>query len=214
MDDLMADLPTLFTFFIAAAAFAWIPGPAMLYTTAQTIAKGKAAGWMAVLGIHLGGYVHVIAAALGLAIVFQTIPALYVTLKFAGALYLCYLGYRLLRSEMPIKTSLENLPVASAKRAFFQSVTVEVLNPKTAIFFIAFLPQFTDASAALPMWGQFLILGIAVNVMFSIPDAFCVVMSSKVMSTLAESTGAQRLAQRLGGVLLIGLGLKLAASRN
>lgn len=167
----MADLPTLFTFFIAAAAFAWIPGPAMLYTTAQTIAKGKAAGWMAVLGIHLGGYVHVIAAALGLAIVFQTIPALYVTLKFAGALYLCYLGYRLLRSEMPIKTSLENLPVASAKRAFFQSVTVEVLNPKTAIFFIAFLPQFTDASAALPMWGQFLILGIAVNVMFSIPDA-------------------------------------------
>jgi len=210
----MADFATLLTFFAAAAAFAWIPGPAMLYTTAQTIAKGKAAGWMAALGIHLGGYVHVIAAALGLAIVFQTVPVLYMALKFAGALYLCYLGFRLLRSDVPIATSLENLPVASAKRAFFQSVTVEVLNPKTAIFFIAFLPQFTDANAFLPMWGQFLILGVVVNVMFSIPDVFCVLMSSKVMTSLTSSQGAQRLAQRLGGILLIGLGVKLAASRN
>lgn len=210
----MADFGTLLTFFVAAAAFAWIPGPAMLYTTAQTIAKGKAAGWMAALGIHLGGYVHVIAAALGLAIVFQTVPVLYVALKFAGALYLCYLGFRLLRSDVPIGTSLENPPVASAKRAFFQSVTVEVLNPKTAIFFIAFLPQFTDANAVLPMWGQLLILGIVVNMMFSIPDVFCVLMPSKVMTSLTSSQGAQRLAQRFGGILLIGVGVKLAASRN
>ena len=210
----MAELPTLFTFFIAAAAFAWIPGPAMLYTTAQTIAKGKTAGWMAALGIHLGGYVHVMAAALGLALVFDTIPALYVTLKFAGAIYLCYLGYRLLRSDMPITTSIENLPVASAKRAFLQSVTVEVLNPKTAIFFIAFLPQFTDASAVLPMSTQFLVLGIAVNVMFSIPDVFCVLLSSKIMSFLTGSRGARCLTQRLVGILLIGLGVKLAASQN
>ena len=206
----MADIATLLTFFVAAAAFAWIPGPAMLYTTAQTIAKGRAAGWMAALGIHLGGYVHVIAAALGLAIVFQTVPMLYMALKFAGALYLCYLGFRLLRSDVPVATSLENLSVASAKRAFFQSVTVEVLNPKTAIFFIAFLPQFTDANAVLPMGAQFFILGIVVNVMFSIPEVFCVLMSSKVMTSLTSSQGAQRLAQRLGGILLIGLGVKLA----
>jgi threonine/homoserine/homoserine lactone efflux protein len=214
MGDAVADLPTLLAFLIATTAFAWIPGPAMIYTTAQTIAKGKAAGWMAALGIHLGGYVHVAAAALGLAIVFETVPALYVALKFAGALYLCYIGYRLLRSENTITTSLGNLPVVSTTRAFFQSVTVEVLNPKTAIFFVAFLPQFTDASAVLPMWGQFLILGITVNVMFSIPDVFCVLMSSKVMAALRNSDSAQRLAQRLGGILLIGLGLKLAASRN
>jgi threonine/homoserine/homoserine lactone efflux protein len=214
MGDAVADLPTLLAFLIATTAFAWIPGPAMIYTTAQTIAKGKAAGWMAALGIHLGGYVHVAAAALGLAVVFETVPALYVALKFAGALYLCYIGYRLLRSENTITTSLGNLPVISTRRAFFQSVTVEALNPKTAIFFVAFLPQFTDESAVLPMWGQFLILGITVNVMFSIPDVFCVLMSSKVMAALRNSNGAQRLAQRLGGILLIGLGLKLAASRN
>ena len=210
----MADIATLLTFFVATAAFAWLPGPAMLYATAQTLAKGKAAGWMAALGIHLGGYVHVIAAALGLAIVFQTVPMLYVALKFAGALYLCYLGFRLFRSDTPIGTSLKNLPVASAKHAFFQSVTVEVLNPKTAIFFISFLPQFTDPNAMLPMWGQFLVLGVVVNVMFSIPDVFCVLLSSKVMTSLTSSQRAQRLAQRLSGMLLIGLGVKLAASRN
>ena len=210
----MSDLPTLIAFFMATAAFAWIPGPAMLYTTAQTIARGKKAGWMAALGIHIGGYVHVIAAALGLAIVFETIPTLYFALKFAGAIYLCYLGYRLVKADMPIMSSIETQPAISAKRAFVQSVTVEMLNPKTAIFFIAFLPQFTDTGAALPMWGQFLVLGMVVNVMFSIPDLFCVLMSSKIMTAVSHSGFAQRVAQRLGGVLLIGLGIKLAAARN
>ena len=210
----MADLPTLLTFFIATAAFAWIPGPAMLYATAQTISRGKTAGMMAALGIHLGGYAHVIATALGLAILLQAVPVIYVTLKFAGAVYLCYLGYRLLRSDTPDNASIQNPSVISAKRAFFQSVTVEVLNPKTAIFFIAFLPQFTDASAEFPIWGQFLILGITANMMFSIPDVVCVLMSSKIMSSLKESRGVQRLARRLGGILLIGLGVKLATSRS
>lgn len=210
----MADINTLLTFLVATAAFAWIPGPAMLYTTAQTIAKGRAAGWMAAIGIHIGGYVHVLAAALGLAILFQTVPTLYFALKIGGAFYLCYLGYRLLRSDGPITTSIEALPQASAKRAFWQSVTVEVLNPKTAIFFIAFLPQFTDANAALPMWSQLLVLGVAVNVMFSIPDAFCVQMSSRIMSMLNETQSGQKIAQRCGGLLMIGLGVKLATSRS
>lgn len=210
----MPDSNILLTFLVATVAFAWIPGPAMLYTTARTIAEGKRAGWMAVLGIHVGGYVHVFAAALGLAILFQTIPVLYLTLKLGGAAYLCYLGARLLLSTEPLTTSIEKLDEKTPAAAFWQSATVEILNPKTAIFFIAFLPQFTDLSAALPIWGQLLILGVVVNIMFSIPDVVCVLLSARVMRFLSDSEKSNRFVQRAGGTLLIGIGLNLAASRQ
>ena len=85
----------MIAFFLATAVFAYMPGPSTLYAAAQTIARGRHAGWMAALGIHVGGYVHVAAAALGLAILFTTIPMLYIVLKFAGAIYLIWLGLKL-----------------------------------------------------------------------------------------------------------------------
>ena len=123
----------LIAFFIATAVFAYMPGPAMLYTAAQTIARGQRAGWMASLGIHVGGYVHVIAAALGLAVLFQAVPVLYVAVKFAGAAYLVWLGIKLFFSKASVSVSSIQLDAKSPRRAFYESVTVEVLNPKTAI---------------------------------------------------------------------------------
>ena len=138
------------TFAITTATFALMPGPAMLYAAARTLAGGKRAGLMASLGLHAGGYVHVIAAAAGLAILFHAVPPLFMAMKLAGAAYLVWLGLSLFRYRDPVGASRPEFAPASATRAFAQSVAVEVLNPKTAIFFLAFLPQFVDVSAGLP----------------------------------------------------------------
>ena len=206
-----ADL--LIPFFLAAAVFAYMPGPAMLYASAQTIAQGRRAGWMAVLGIHLGGYAHVIAAALGLAVLFKTVPVLFTVLKLFGAAYLCWLGLKLILAKDKPHTANLELPTRSPRRAFYDSVTVEVLNPKTALFYLAFLPQFTDSAAALPLWSQLLILGAIVNVMFSSADVVCVVLADRIKQWFEGSPAANLLAQRLGGTLLIALGINLATQK-
>ena len=208
----------LVSFFLATAVFAYMPGPAMLYATAQTIGGGRQAGWMAALGIHVGGYVHVIAAAFGLAILFQAVPSIYVALKLVGAAYLVWLGIGLCGSK-GLKTEESDALVStgeskSASRAFVASAMVEIFNPKTALFFLAFLPQFTDPSAALPVWAQLVILGTIVNIMFSSADVVCVLLSTQMMGLLNRSQAANRWAQRLGGSLLVGLGINLAVSRQ
>ncbi len=211
----MPSLDILLTFFITTALFAFIPGPAMLYAAAQTLSGGRRAGLMASLGIHLGCYVHVISAAAGLSILFQAVPLLYAAVKLAGAGYLIWLGITMFRSRDTDGTT--DAAVAGAKRpgrAFLHSIGVEVLNPKTAIFFMAFLPQFVDASAALPVWVQLLILGTMVNLTFSSADPICVFLAGSIMTRVKRSGGAQRLMRRAGGSILVGLGAHLALQRT
>lgn len=195
-------------FAITTATFALIPGPAMLYAAARTLAGGRRAGLMASLGLHLGGYVHVVAAAAGLAFLFHAVPPLFTAMKLAGAAYLVWLGLSLFR-DRDDAVRPELAPV-SAKRAFAQSVVVEVLNPKTAIFFLAFLPQFVDASASLPVWAQLIALGSIVNLTFSLVDVVCVFCASAVMLKLRRSRRSQRIMQRVGGSILVALGARLA----
>ena len=214
----MPNTDLLISFFLATAIFAYMPGPAMLYATAQTIGGGKRAGWMAALGIHVGGYVHVIAAALGLAILFQAVPSIYLALKLVGAAYLVWLGIGLFRSkgvEADGAGARTAEPASkSASKAFVASAMVEIFNPKTALFFLAFLPQFTDVNATLPIWAQLLILGTVVNLMFSSADVVCVILASRMMDWLKRSAHAGIWLRRAGGSLLIGLGLNLIASRQ
>ena len=205
----------LFIAFLATTAvFAYIPGPAMLYAAAQTLAGGRWSGLMASIGIHIGGYAHVLAAAAGLSVLFHAVPMLYMAVKFAGAAYLVWLGISFYRAKAAGDVELPEIAQKSGRRAFFQSITVEVLNPKTAIFFLAFLPQFIDASAAFPVWLQFVILGTIVNLMFSSADIVCVLLAGAVVTRLRRSSGAQRLMQRAGGTLLVGLGAHLALQRS
>ena len=210
----MPSLDLLLTFVVTTAIFAFVPGPAMLYAAARTLAGGRLAGFMASLGIHLGGYVHVMAAAAGLSILFQAVPALYLAVKLAGAAYLAWLGISLFRSKAQDDAALPDAIARSGRRAFAQSIAVEILNPKTAIFFLAFLPQYADPAAGLPIWGQLLILGMVVNLTFSVADVVCVLLASVVVSRLRRSGRAQRLMQRTGGTALIGLGAHLALQRN
>ncbi|MEM7177565.1 MAG: LysE family translocator [Pseudomonadota bacterium] len=209
----MPPFDTMIAFAAATLLFAFMPGPALLYTAAQTIASGRRAGFLAVLGIHLGCYAHVFAAAAGLSVMFEAVPMLYLALKIAGACYLVWLGLGLIfkrdeRAEMPAVTARSN------RRAFIDSMVVELLNPKVALFFIAFLPQFTDPSAGLPIWAQFLILGTIVNMTFSSADLVCVMLAGAVTDRLRSSPGAARLTRRVGGSILVGLGAHFALQRS
>ena len=201
-------------FLVTTAIFAYIPGPAMLYVAAQAMARGRWSGLMAALGVHAGGFVHVAAAAAGLSVLFHAVPPLYVAVKLAGALYLVWLGISLLRQRDGQEGAIPAVALRSGRRAFLQSVTVEVLNPKTAIFFLAFLPQFIDPAAAFPVWVQFLVLGTIVNLMFSSADVACVLLAGAVLARLKRSGRARRLMQRAGGAVLMGLGVHLALQRS
>ncbi len=210
----MPDAELLIAFVLAAAVFAYMPGPSTLYAAAQTIARGRRGGLLAASGIHLGGYVHVAAAALGLAVLFEAVPVLYTAMKLAGAVYLLWLGFRFASArqtpDMHVSVPTDTRP---SHRAFWESAAVEILNPKTAIFYVAFLPQFTDPGAGLPLWGQLLILGTFVNLMFSSADLLCVLLAERITASVRRSPGAARWANRLGGGILIGLGVNLAVSR-
>ncbi|ODN68760.1 LysE family translocator [Methylobrevis pamukkalensis] len=212
----------LFAFFVTSAIFAFVPGPAMLYAAAQTLARGRRPGLMAALGIHLGGYAHVLAAAAGLSALFHAVPPLYLAVKIAGAVYLVYLGIRLFRGRGEgaaagtgdAADAATAVAVRSGRRAFAESVAVEVLNPKTALFFLAFLPQFTDPAAGLPIWAQIAVLGAVVNLMFSAADVVCVLAAGAMMDRLRRPGRLQRGLQRAGGAVLVGLGVNLALQRG
>ena len=210
----MPSTDALVAFFATTAIFAFIPGPAMLYAAAQTLARGRWPGLMAAFGIHLGGYVHVMAAAAGLSILFHAVPVLYATVKFAGAAYLVWLGILLLRAKADGRVLVHDIRPRSGRRAFFESIIVEVLNPKTAIFFMAFLPQFINASGAFPVWIQFILLGTTVNLMFSFADVVGVVLAGAVITRLRGSSRAQRLMQRAGAAALVGLGAHVAFQKS
>jgi threonine/homoserine/homoserine lactone efflux protein len=209
----MASWETLLAFATLTVLVAYFPGPALLYTAAQTISHGRKAGLMAMLGIHIGCYVHVFAAAFGLSAVFKHVPELYVAVKLAGALYLVWLGIGMIRPRL----TAPDAPVAPPKtvrRALIDSFIVEILNPKVALFFIALLPQFVDPAAAFPVWVQFLILGTIVNFAFSSADLVTVIGASVVMKTMKASRAGFAFGRWLGGSLMIGLGVKLATDKG
>jgi len=209
----MPPFDTLLAFLAATALFAYMPGPALLYTAAQTIARGRRAGFLAAFGIHMGCYVHVFAAALGLSAIFSVVPSLYFALKLIGGAYLIFLGVQMIRT----RTSggpVPELPHKTGRRAMVDSFLVEVLNPKVAIFFIAFLPQFVSPEAALPVWAQFLILGTIVNFAFTSADIVTVLFASEVKKRFTRHSKMQDLTRWAGGSLLVGLGFKLATDRG
>lgn len=214
---MMLSADWLLSFLAATLLLAYMPGPGTLYAAAQTVALGRRAGLMAALGLHIGGYLHVIAAAIGLSALFHAVPALYLLVKLLGAAYLIWLGGKMIwHASVNRKQEVE--PVSGSqktgRRAFFESVFVEALNPKTALFFIAFLPQFVVPAAHIPVWLQFLLLGTFVNIAFSSADLVCVYFAGIVVDKLRQSSRTGRLLEAIGGSILFGLGANLALQHN
>ncbi len=193
-------------FAIATLAFACVPGPAILYMTAQTLAHGRQAGLMSALGVHIGCYVHIAAAAIGLASLIDHAPILYAAIRFVGAGYLVWLGLRMFLGWNKGSNDADE-PGSNSLR---DSIVVEILNPKTALFFVTFLPQFVDPAAAMPLWAQFLLLGFFVNLVFSVADIASVGIASLALVRL-KGRGAGSVLPKACGTILIGLGMALAS---
>jgi threonine/homoserine/homoserine lactone efflux protein len=207
----MGSFELLISFTVATTIFAYVPGPAMMYTMAQTMALGRRGGLMAALGLHIGGYAHVLAAAFGLSALFQYVPELFLAVKIAGAVYLVWLGIIMIRNGKLAR--VETIEPKTARRAMVESITVELLNPKTALFFLAFVPQFVDPSATYPVWVQFLILGIIVNIAFSSADLVVIWFTGAIARRIQRSGRLAHALRLLGGTVLVGLGTRLALER-
>ena len=203
---------TNFWLFLGAAlVISAVPGPGIFYVAARTLSEGRASGFASTAGTALGGLVHVIAGSVGISAVILASAELFAAVKFVGALYLVWLGIKTFRSAGRT-LSLESKPVGD-KRAFRDGVLVEALNPKTAAFFLAFIPQFLDPAGTSPTL-QFIGLG-AISVMLNtLADVIVVMMAS---ATRAQLIGRPLLMRRLtqgSGVFIASLGLSLALARR
>lgn len=209
----MPSLETLLVFTFAALVLNLSPGPSNFYVLSRSLSQGRAAGLVAAAGLGLGSLVHVTAAAFGLSAVFEASATAYTVLKLVGAAYLVWLGIATLRAGPDRLEPVAGLRARSTARILRESALVEALNPKTALFFLAFLPQFADPAAG-PLVPQILLLGLIVTISALPCDALVAVASGSLAGALRRSNGYQKLLNRLSGGLLIGLGVTLALSRR
>lgn len=197
----------LATFFIAALVLALIPGPGMLYVLARSLAGGTRTGLRSTGGTAVGGLGHVTAAVLGLSALLTASASAFEAVRLAGAAYLIWLGIDALRNAARPPA----MAIASNERAFRQGVLTQLLNPKTALFFMTFLPQFVQPSRG-PVSVQLLALGCVVVMLNSSTDVLVAVLAGRLGQLLARSPRWWR-RQRIGsGLLLIGLGGAAAAA--
>lgn len=212
----MPSLETLLLFIVTALVIHISPGPSNLYVLSRSISQGSGAGFAAAAGLALGGAVYVAAAALGLSVLFQVSATAYWTLKIVGAGYLIWLGIGAWRDALRRDgTAGPVAPLArdSRWRIFRQSVLVEVLNPKSALFYLAFLPQFVDPAVG-SVTLQLLVLG-ALSVLLAVPcDGAVALAAGQVARLLARRPLFTRVQHGVSGTILIGLGAAMALSRR
>jgi threonine/homoserine/homoserine lactone efflux protein len=207
----MADWPTLALFLLAALAISLTPGPGLLYVAARTLSGGARAGLASILGLGLGGLAHVAAGALGVSALVLASAEAFTLLKLVGALYLLWLGIKTWREAGQPPPALP--APATARRAFREGIVVESLNPKTAAFFLAFLPQFVDPAAG-SVALQFLVLG-GVTVLFNtLADLLVLALASRLRDRLFRRAILLRRLRQASAGLLCALGLSLALARR
>jgi threonine/homoserine/homoserine lactone efflux protein len=198
-------------FLIAAVVLAITPGPGIAYVVARTAAGGRAEGLASCFGTGIGGMLHVLASALGLSLIVAQSAVAFNVVKYLGAAYLVYLGIRLLlRTDQAL--TVESVDPQGSRRALFEGIIVEALNVKTALFFLAFLPQF--ASSGEPLVPQLVLLGsicVALNTLVDVIAAFA---SDRLLKSSAGRAARARLLTRVSGGTMLGLGAYLALARR
>jgi threonine/homoserine/homoserine lactone efflux protein len=202
------DPPAVGLFVLAALALLLVPGPAVLYVVARSIEHGRRAGLVSVLGIHVGTLVHITAATLGLSALIVSSAVAFTAVKVAGAVYLVGLGLWTLFSRHP-ETDIALGGERNLRRTFAQGIVVNVLNPKTGLFFLAFLPQFVDPNAAHPA-AQIAFLGLLFALLGLVTDSMWALAAGTAGGVLRRSrrfVGAQRY---VTGTVYIGLGVATA----
>lgn len=211
LHDLLPPLPLLLAFLTASFILAITPGPAVVYILARTLSQGRSSGLASVAGVALGNLGNAIGAAVGLAALFAVSSAAFTVVKWAGAAYLIVTGVKMLRSA-GAATTASNPRVEPLKRwrIFRDGFLVALLNPKTALFFAAFLPQFMTAHAS-PLL-QSMVLGASFVAVAACTDLFYVLAASLVAPRIGQLGAQARWGQRAAGASFIGLGLLTAFS--
>ncbi|MEM7747967.1 MAG: LysE family translocator [Pseudomonadota bacterium] len=208
----MPDIQTIGLFVAAALVLAVMPGPGILYVGARTLSGGRGEGIASSLGTAVGGFGQVLAGAAGFSALLLASAQAFTVIKLIGAAYLVWLGISaLLAANKPLQ--LENVAATGSSRAFRDGIIVELLNPKTAAFFLAFLPQFIDpaiGSVAL----QFLILGAISVVLNTLADIVIAYLAGGLRATLTERSGLLKNLQRTSGLVLCSLGIALVFARR
>jgi threonine/homoserine/homoserine lactone efflux protein len=202
----MPDATTLALFAAACLAFLAIPGPSVFYVVTRSLVQGRRAGLTSMLGVQAGGLVHVVAAAFGVSALIASSAAAFTVVKYAGAAYLVFLGLRKLLGREPEDEARPRGPASTAS-LFGHGVVVNVLNPKTALFFLAFLPQFVDPSAG-PVAPQMLLLGTMLVCLGVLSDGTYALLAAGAGNKLRN----RRRLERWSGGVFVALGLVAAVA--
>ena len=201
--------PARFAVFLTAAfLLAIAPGPGMLYVLARSLAGGKREGVLSAFGTFLGGMVHVFAAAAGLSLVLARSALAYATLKYVGAAYLCFLGIRMIR-DAGAESAQQPQLAAPVRNPLWQGVATEALNPKTALFFLSFIPQFVSRTSPHVFW-QFLLLGTISVALNTSADLLVIALAGPIGTKIRSSAVFRRRQRTATGLVMIGLGSYVA----
>ncbi len=209
--ELFPPWPLFSAFVIASLVLAVTPGPAVLYIVTRSLVQGRRPGLVSVAAVALGNLGNALAASVGLAALFAVSSLAFTAVKYAGAAYLVWLGVQMLRNSQAESPAV--MPAAPLRRVFRDGFVVALLNPKTTMFFAAFLPQFLSPEA--PSMLQSLALGALFTLIAAITDSAYVLAAGSVAPAL-RSCGVRRIGRQLGGGVFIGLGVyaALAGSRG
>ena len=211
----MVDSTRFLLFLTAAVVLAIAPGPGMLYVLARSLAGGKREGVLSALGTFMGGMVHVFAAALGVSIVLAKSAVAFAAVKYVGAAYLCFLGVRMILDAWKEKENTDEIPqgLKQARNPLWQGVATEVLNPKTALFFLSFIPQFVNRGSG-HVFLQFVGLGTISVVMNTTADLIVIALAGPLGERIRSSATFRRRQRKVTGAIMIGLGTYLATSET
>lgn len=216
MLTVMPDLTQLAVFFAAAFLLAVTPGPGIFYVAARTLAGGRAEGVASSFGTGLGGTVHVVAGSLGVSAIVLASAELFTALKLVGAAYLVWLGVRTFQSarrDAVMALNGGSAPPVGSRQAFREGVVVEALNPKTAAFFLAFIPQFVDPAAG-QVALQFVVLGFVSVTLNTLADIVVAFAASSVRDGAAARPNLIRRLREASGAAMVALGMGLALARR
>jgi len=212
LENDMIDLPTLGTFIAVVLGLFLIPGPAVLLVLTRTMQGGRKIGILTGLGVATGDFVHTLCAAVGLSALLMASSLAFTAVKLCGAAYLVYLGVRALLAR-PADPSLPRMAAVTPKQAYLQAIPAEVLNPKTALFFLAFLPQFVHPGHGSSL-AQFAVLGLV----FVSMSALYTTLLAVALRPLGRAVGRLRWLARwqgkIVGTIFLWLGLKVAAQHQ
>jgi threonine/homoserine/homoserine lactone efflux protein len=209
MYDALPPWPVLSVFLLASVVLAVTPGPGVFYIVTRSLLQGRSSGLASVAGVALGNLGNALGASLGLAALFAVSAAAFTVVKYAGALYLIYLGVQALRAPGVDVNATTSPEPARPSRIFHDGVLVALLNPKTTIFFAAFLPQFMSSDSAPVV--QSITLGSLFVGIAAITDTLYAVTASSVAPALSRARGVRNLGRYLTGTAFIGLGVLTAA---